>query len=166
MYVHKEPPMHPAGPTVRYSTHFLLYVPYCSEANTSAPDQSDSPPPLCSLGDVAEVCGWSVHSNPQHQSSCPAGCQIFLWPTRWPGGTTQHLRPRDDTHLEDQQVHHKLELHGHMNRSGWHWHEYEGSNNVRLDCNQLIVIVQSRDTFWLKRSASPKEETVVFHNCI
>lgn len=69
-----------------------------------------SPPLPCSPGDIAEVCGWPVHSDSQHQSSCPAGCQILLWPAGRPGGTAWHLRPRDDTHLEDQQVHLRLKL--------------------------------------------------------
>lgn len=55
-------------------------------------------------GDVAEVCGRPLHRHPQHQPSCPTGRQVLFRPARRPSRPARHLRPGDDTHLEDQQV--------------------------------------------------------------
>lgn len=59
---------------------------------------------LLFLGDVTEVCGRPLHGHPQHQPSCSAGRQVLFRPAGRPGGPARHLRPGDDTHLEDQQV--------------------------------------------------------------
>lgn len=60
--------------------------------------------PLWLSGDAAEIRRRFVYSDPQHQSTRPAGRQILLWPAGWPSRSAQYFRPGDDTHLEDQQV--------------------------------------------------------------
>lgn len=67
----------------------------------------------CFPGNAAEVCGWLVHRDPQHEPSSPACREILFWPAGRAGGTTWHLWFGDHTHLEDQQVHHQ----GHMTSS-------------------------------------------------